>query len=108
MCSHLVADLSPSAVLSCLALATTAQATVFTAGRVYELRTTADVWVRPGGGLPSASDQRVRPDSPLVFRADVGSASLLAATGADAVVTIRPMSVVDGARASCSGGCCAR
>jgi hypothetical protein len=98
--------LSPAAVVSCLAAATSPQSVALVVGLAYELRTTADVWVRPGSGMPGPSDQRVRPDSPLVFVADVSSASFLASTASDAVVTIRPMRPVSSPSSSgCGCGC---
>lgn len=64
----------------------TAQHLTLKPGRVYELRTTADVFVRTDGQEPTDVDFRLRPDTPRTFTADTGTVSLRNATGTDANV----------------------
>lgn len=57
-------------------------------GHVYELRSSALVHVRAGGSDARESDLLVRPDTPLLFVADVDAISLCAGS-ADAFVWLR-------------------
>jgi hypothetical protein len=52
-----------------------------TPGKLYELRCSATLYVRPGGGgAPTTTNLQVRPDSPLVFRARQASMTIAAGT----------------------------
>lgn len=91
MATQLMApQLSPTATANVVG-AGAHQTITLESGRAYEVRASADVLVRPGGGVPlAAADVRIRADSPMVVVVDVDTVSIIAATGSDATVTFRP------------------
>jgi hypothetical protein len=70
----------------------------FKLGTQYEIRCSADVVVASGQSPPGFADIRVRPDSPLLFTADVTQARVAAATATRTMVWLREVPQKESAR----------